>query len=441
MKHINKKMKNTLLNAMLVVLLLLLLVLMLLTWGNVLQQAGWNGMWSSSVAWFGDGGYVKRAGDAPAVYPTSIAMTDANGTLTGVVYSESTIGSCYEEVSPLLADALQQVDQFIPTSESTLCSALREDTVMMQYSTAVPMQLIRGWLSVQNAADLPDTAEMLLLTRSGELFVRSDSQTGALYMAQVSVDDTNWAEICQNAMGTAVQYAGLYPTDAYNGLYAESLIADTRAQYDILQVEIPDFSDPEDASNLQTLLEAFGYSAYAQYDMGEDGETQIFVENYSTLEISPTGKIQFQATAMTGGLSSYSKSDADSIDPLIVQVDFSQELLTSVLRAIGSTAGTMLQAVQTAADDTCVLQFSQVVNGIPLQTTDNQRFAQFKFQNGVLIAAELWLRTYAPSGEKLYIMPEKQAAASIQDGVLHQYQIAYLETDAGERVLPTACLQ
>ncbi len=441
MKHTKKKLKNTMLNAMLVVLLLLLLVLMLLTWGNVLQQAGWNGMWSSSVAWFGDGGYVKRAGDAPATYPTSIAMTDESGTLIGVVYNESTLGSFYVEIAPLMSGALQQVTQFIPTSEGALLSALQEETIVMQYSTAIPMRLLHGWLSAQNAADLPDTAEMLLLTRSGELFIRSDSEKGDLYMAQISIDDANWVTTSQNIMGTAVHYAGLQPSASYQGLYAESLITDAPTQYDVLQMEIPDFGDPEDSNDLQTLLQAFGYSAYAQYDIAEDGETQIFVENYSTLEISPTGKIQFQATAMTGGLSDDFKNDEDSIDSVIAQVDFSQELLTSVLRAVGSTAGTMLQAVQTVSEDTCVLQFSQVVNGIPVQTTENHQFAQFKFQNDVLISAELWICTYASSDEKLYIMPEKQAAASIQDGKLHQYQIAYMETDADGRVLPVACLQ
>lgn len=431
----SRSFRNFLKNFALVVLTINMLLLLVTDWSLILQRAGMTPAFWKILQGSWDGGYTQRAGDEPAAYPIRAGMTQEDGTLIGIRYHTANMSHFYETTAPLLRQALQNVPVFVLTESVELRQALQQDTLLLQYGTELPLQILGSWLESSNIPDSPQTASMFLLTKEGQLFLRS---AGQLYRAQTTVDTALWNEIRASVIGVPMQYAG--NTAAYTGLYPETLMLSEPQKCDILQTNLPDFGSHDAASSLQILLEAFDYSAYAKYDTEDAGATQVFVENYSTLRVSADGQVRFRATAMTGGLSAYQDGEDMSVNTTAAQIDFAQNVLGRAMRAVGTSSDTTLHAVQTLQDGTNIITFEQCVGGIPVQMTEGRSLARFAFQQGVLISADLWLRSYETTGETLYILPEKQTAATITDGREYEYAVVYTDDDSG-RVLASASLQ
>lgn len=442
MKKRQGSLKNHLKNLVLVLLTLLLALLVALNWGTGLgrDNAPADSFFAQVYALLpmGDGGYIQRAGDTPAAYPSGIAMTAGDG-LRGASYNETAEGSLYESVRPLWADALAGARSFEKAEEAALQEALRGDTLFLSYNSSLPLSLLAGWMGADPAHTDSRSVASLVLTRGGVLYVR-DGADGMLYrtVGGVKVDAGVWERVAAGVTAPPCSYAGTLDTQVYGALLPETLVPEGAAAYDVLQARMPAFGDPASGDSLQTLLGAFSYDPYVTNYSENDGATQVFVENYSALRVSQDGQVRFKANSLSGGLPAYQEGEVDAAGALAAQVDYAHEVLNAALGAVGSTIPAELESVRLDAESGAWnVQFNQTVGGLPVRRADGQPLARFTFQDGMLVAAELSLRDYVSTGEKLYVLPVAQAAAALDGASQYGYVVAYTDDGSG-RLLPAA---
>ncbi|MGE4548004.1 MAG: hypothetical protein AB7C89_00465 [Intestinibacillus sp.] len=431
-----KSFKNTLKNAALVVLTLLLAVLISLTWSTGLSRDDipLDSPFARLYALlpFADSGYVQRAGDTPAAYPSGIAMTAADG-LRGAFYNEAAEGGLYDMVRPLWAAALVEARGFESAAVDDLRAALSgEDTLLLSYNGSLPLSLLAGWMGADGSRVAEYDVNALVLTRSGMLFVR-DGSNGRLYRTQerMPVNEAVWEKTAEGVSAPLCAYAGTLEQSDYGSLLPETLVPSAPAAYDILQTRIPAFGDPSSGDSLQTLLGAFGYDPYVQSYTENDGTTQVFVENFSSLRVSREGVVNFKANSLNGALPVYQEGEAGRAEAIAAQIDYAHEVLSAALGAIGSVIPAELQSIQYDSEaGICNLEFAQAAGGVMIRRQDAP-LARFTFQGGVLVAAELSLRDYTPTGEKLFVLPVRQAAAALRQDGRRQYLVAYTDVGSG----------
>lgn len=435
MSRRKRSFQNICKNMTLVLLTALMAVLVALNWGTGLGRdnipAGTLLSDLYALLPVGDGGYVQRSGETPAAYPCSIAMT-VGGRLQGAAYHEMVEGTLYETVKPLWKEAMAAARNFEPADEAAFAEALRGKTLYLSYHTSLPLSLLAGWLGTEPARVDDRKVISLVLTGDGALYVR-DSADGAVYRAgaRARLEQGMWDKAAAGMTAPVCAYAGTLDPAFYGALLPETLVPEGAAAYDVLETRVPAFGDPASGDSLQSLLKAFSYEPYVQSYLENDGETQVFIENYSALRVSQDGTVRFKANSLTGGLAAYQEGESGPA-ALAAQIDYAHTLLNASLSAIGATVQAELQSAQYDREaGAWSLKFTQTVGGIPVRRTDGSAFAHFTYQDGVMIAAEIKLRDYVPTGEKLYVLPVRQAAAALTGAHTQQYILAYKDDGSG----------
>ena len=436
-----KTLKNSLKNAALVVLVLLLGALTLLAWDAGLLTGGVQGGLTplarlQTLLPTGDGGYAQRAGETPAAYPVRLAVSSAGG-LVGASYQEAYATPLYDTARPFFASALADAGSFGAAEESALTSALSGSVISAEYAGRVPLTLLGGWFGGKASAQADGlSVGSLVLTRDGALFVR-DSEDGALYRAETRVDTSAWDRAFEGLSAAPCDFAAALG-GAYARLYPETIVPREAQAFDICTARAPAYWEAGAAESLQQLLTAFGYDPSLQSYAEGDGDTQVFVDTESSLRVGRDGAVRYESAS--GGLSAYAAGAVEGADALAARVDFAQKLLTGALASLQATASPMLEGAATDAESgVCTLKFTQLVAGVPVRTPAEEPFAVLTFRDGLLVSAELHLRVYEPTGERLYALPPAQAAAASPKAPCG-YAVAYRE-DEDARLLPTAFLK
>lgn len=426
-----KMFKNTCKNIALVVLVLLMGVLTVLAW-SVGLLAGGNVAGMSPLTQFqallplGDGGYVRRASETAAAYPVRIAMSSDDG-LVGAVYQEALGAALYDTLRPILAEGLTHAEAFAETTDSTLQKALDGKTIVAEYAGKVPLSLLAGWFGGSVREENRSLhAGTLVLTHDGLLFLR-DGSDGTLYYAHTKLDTTVWDRVASVVSASACDYAGLLPQEDYRKLHPETLLLQEPQAFPIYTVRPANFRDAAPGESLQRLLSAFSYDPLQRAYEEDQGATQVFVGDASALRVSNDGTVRYKATSVSNGIYAYQDGEMQANNALAARVDFAQELLASALGAIGSSAPGMLQELRyDQISGNWLVTFTQTLGGVPVRPAANGVAARFEFSGGLLVSAELHLRVYTSTGEKLYVLPAKQAGAAANaagKGYVVAYQI------------------
>ena len=108
---------------------------------------------------------------------------------------------------------------------------------------------------------------------SGQLFVRTD--TGALYAAAADADESVLRAAQQGFRGLSCQFSG----EAY-AVYPETLLFDRETlSLPLLKAGSIDLFDPQSGTGLEDLLDAFGFTPYANYYSEQNDRVRVFVDD------------------------------------------------------------------------------------------------------------------------------------------------------------------
>lgn len=412
-------------NIALVLLTLLMAALTVLIW---FRSLSWEdipvdsriGQFYMRVAYGSASVFALRTEETPAAYPIEIAVR-AGDQMVGVQNDETGVDALYEQFREDIEQALSIKNVVLEEgSEEAFLEALAGDCIYFRYPNALPAGLLLQWLGGNETASLDLSISAFLISSEGKVWVRNDRNELRYYVK--SVDSSGWQEKIKDSVFQKCSFA-LQKQD----LLPETLLFETRRQaYSAMDISTPAYLENNGINSLQTVLEAFAYSASTGNYM--DGNTRIFVNNNSTLRVSSDGTIRFHATSLEGGIEAYRENEASPEGEQILRIAAAQSVLEQIQKSY-TTEGTfyLYSVYHDAATDRYQLQFRYLCNGVPVMG-DAGRCAVFEFKENTMVSAEITVRTFAANEQLVYLVPCAQLLQMANDGD-RMISIGYFEKD------------
>lgn len=406
MRGAQRSVRNTAKNVSLIVLVVLLLALCVANWLtglNIAQMPSDNWLRRAHDHLFGGAvGYELRSSGVATADPAQIALT-VDGQLHGVQYDVTEIDAALTAVRSLWAQVLSG-SELAPTTEEELNAALSAgDCAELRYHGAIPLGTIAGWMGGSWKDGRDTDVEALVYAAGAErLFVRASD--GTLYAAAATADNGTLANAQDAFRGQPCQFSG----EAY-AVYPETLLFDSETlSLPLLNTEQIDLFSTQSGTGLEDLLEAFGFTAYANFYTEQNDQVRVFIDNVSTLRVHTTGLLQYAAAAENATVRAYDEGEVSGQSALDAQMDCARLILDAALRVGETDTHASLYTVKQERDQT-TLVFLQMYGGVPVLGEND--FATFTFEGGALVSATIRLQRFAAQDTSRIILPARQAAA------------------------------
>lgn len=428
MRGAQRSVKNTAKNVSLIVLVMLLLTLCAANWLtglNVAQMPADSLLRRAHDHLFGGAvGYELRSSGVAAAEPVQLALT-VDGQLYGVQYNVTEIDAAVAAMRDLWAQVLTG-SELVPAAPEELNAALRAgDCAELRYHGAIPLGAIAGWMGGVWEDGSETYVETLLYAAGTErLFVRTAD--GALYAAPAKADKSV-LESAQDAFrGLPCKFSG----EAY-AVYPETLLFESEAlSLPLLGTQPLNLFSTRSGTGLEELLQAFGFTAYADFYAEQNEQVRVFVDNVSTLRVGAAGLLQYASSAENTTVRAFEEGEVSGQSALDAQMDCARLILDAALR-VGetNTHASLYAAVQEEGQTTLV--FSQMYGGVPVLGEND--FATFTFEGGALVSATVRLQRFAAQDTSRIVLPARQAAAGAM-GEACGLMVAYRAREDGAYV-------
>lgn len=428
MRGAQRSVKNTAKNVSLIVLVMLLLTLCAANWLtglNVAQMPADSLLRRAHDHLFGGAvGYELRSSGVAAAEPVQLALT-VDGQLYGVQYNVTEIDAAVAAMRDLWAQVLTG-SELVPAAPEELNAALRAgDCAELRYHGAIPLGAIAGWMGGVWEDGSETYVETLLYAAGTErLFVRTAD--GALYAAPAKADKSV-LESAQDAFrGLPCKFSG----EAY-AVYPETLLFESEAlSLPLLGTQPLNLFSTRSGTGLEELLQAFGFTAYADFYAEQNDQVRVFVDNVSTLRVGAAGLLQYASSAENTTVRAFEEGEVSGQSALDAQMDCARLILDAALR-VGetNTHASLYAAVQEEGQTTLV--FSQMYGGVPVLGEND--FATFTFEGGALVSATVRLQRFAAQDTSRIVLPARQAAAGAM-GEACGLMVAYRAREDGAYV-------
>lgn len=405
--------KETMKSFLLLGLVLSMAVMAAYSWSYGINSV--NGLYAALEGYLGiDTTADVAAYSSPAAYPVKAMVRGTDG-LYCAQFNENGVGAVYEKTQQLWGRALSSVQTVKRATEEEYRAALTSPMLFFEYDGSVPLGLIAGWMGGSFPDNSLRAGGMLLSFQNGAYqFYLRDAATGALYSAPVRVGDAEFAAAVAGYAKNA-RLAVEMPS-IYSSFLPETPAPEAPSSYEVLlSGKGPDFENGGVAS-MQSILEIFGYNAYTSEPRRyTENEVDVFVENYSTLRVNrESGSVRFSTTDLSSGIEIYKEGTLSGVNADMERVDKARLMMEQAAKALGvSSQAALSNWYYQAETGNYTAVFTARYGGTPV---DDGLFARFDFHGNVLVSAELNLKQYTPTGERLYILPETQVAATVEGG-------------------------
>lgn len=427
-----QKLKNRFKNGVLAGLTILLVMLTALGWVGDMSLAdlpadSWLGRLYISLSYGEAGGFELRLGEIAAALPAECAVHGEQGEMTGAQYSESAVRAFLGAYGQSLGTALATAGELRQGAEADFRLALKEPGIFLRYDSALPLSLITHWLggNPPDRSGVDPAVQALFVGTDAKLWVRAAD--GTLYRTELGVapDTTPRTELS----GTACTFAAQTMPDQ-SAVLPETLLFSQTLELPVIASTAPSFGTEDTTASLALLLEAFQYDPYVRNYPDESTGRRVFVATQSTLRVGSDGSVLFRANTEEGGLEAYLENEVDSQTPLLYQVDYARSLLETVFQSFSPGATCFFDRSETDdSSQTTQLIFRYLVNGVPVEGEAGIA-AVLEYQENILMAAELHLRTFETAGTVRTLMPSTVAAAAAT-GEPHSLAVGYFAEGTG----------
>lgn len=389
-----------------------------LLWSQVLTRDSipWSGLRARVTA---SAQNATETDNEAAALPTQFAVRGADG-MYGIQYNTDGLRTAYEETADIWAQALANAAQPVPADTADYRAALQQQLILMEYDGSVPLDIIAGWLDCTLEEDLADIrVGTAALCRTGSRFTLylRDSASDSLYCAQTEIE----AEAFDAAAQQFEPNGCVLAADEDNTAVSPDLLYFRESgTFDILSF------GAYDGSGIDVLLEAFGMDAAAAQDGSyttEDG-VQVYVSGANTMRMLRDGSIQYDGSGVRLSVS-------HGHDRLMQCVQTGYDLTTETLGALDSGALPALTNAYFDDSGRYIAVYGLQVNGVPVDNAVTGYFARYEFEGDTMVHANLALRTCQTTGETIAVMPERQAAASLDAQVDAVLSLRYVDSAKG----------
>lgn len=330
--------------------------------------------------------------------PIRFAARNEEG-LYGVEYHADSLKNAYETTAAVWAEALEQAQQPFAAGMDNYRSALTQQLLMMEYDGHVPIDIVAGWLGCRADHLQGGTLGTIVLCREKNDQFRLYFRNGQnIRCADTTVNAEDFNAAAQQFKPNGCQLAA----EEGEAVVPDLLYGTEEAVFDVMS-----FSAYHGSQGMDGLLKAFGMDAdVAQQKAYEtDDGIMVYVSGANTVRIASDGSMEYRGTGV-------SVKAAQGHDRLMQYVQTAYRLTGEAMEAMDSGAvPALLRTKNDEETGTYIVDYGMQINSVPVDYAAGY-FARYRFENGTLTQAKLYLRTCQSTGESIAVMPVRQVAAS-----------------------------
>ncbi|MGM9662282.1 MAG: hypothetical protein ACI3WR_04220 [Oscillospiraceae bacterium] len=332
-------------------------------------------------------------------WPVTLAVFDAYGDRRCQFLS--TGDSAFTAVEGLLEDALCEYPAAEPSSYEAFRQALALPGVYVSFPSAIPFSLFSERLGLPSESDA--LLRRLLLTAEEGALILYYSDGEQYFRCATALPAAELTATAEGLGGEACLFA--FEQEEYAALDPLTVLSSSLPQYAVLTAR-----SREELLESDELLTFFGFSAHTTSRYTEASGTEVVVESPRSLRIAPDGRITYSGSASYAPAGFSLSGQAEPSLPELV--DGAYALLSHLLGDGAGEARLYLSSVSyDAGENSCLLSFSYMANGLPLASSDGRAAAELHITGGTVTQLSLLCRSYAVSDSASLLLPLRQAAA------------------------------
>ena len=324
----------------------------------------------------------------------------------GVQYSEADTADLFQQAYTILVEALSSANQLKEVTEAEWRQALSAAPgLYFDWQGEVPLEVLDGWLSVENPMLTGSVRRMVLAAREGRVFLcYFDEMAGGYYAcASDVVSASRLEEVVETLRDNGARFA--FETEEYSGLEPCTLV----------------------------LGEPLSPAVYASVDplggsqslSGLQGE-QVIRSRNDTLRIGADGTVTYEPAAE--GSDRYLLSGGGVYEA----VEGCRDLAQQAVDAVGGEERLFLMSARETGQGGWEIQFGYSLDGVQVRLGEDGWAARFTVEQGQITGFQLRMRCYTDTGTTTVVLPERQAMAAME-AKGHENEellLVYLDTGA-----------
>lgn len=384
---------------------------------------GWTGSFASAAP----SDEEAHISFSPAARPTRIAVMGGAGRC-GVQYDTAAVDALFEQTGTLLGEALGSAGEARAVQESRWRRALEGEGIYFDFTGAVPLSALSGWLREgERNALLSGDARRLLLAPGDD---------GAVWLYYQDGWDKDSFYARPTALQTQAHLSPVTGSIAPNG--AKFAFEDARLQacgpYTLV-TSGPDRAPVYEAASplaaggeaLDATLSALSFSGALMANYSAD-EGTVYRRGEDALLLTPDGSLSFHG----GGNHLYPVASEEAEPTLAEMIEATRKLCAAVLEPLCGGARIYLTSASQEGTE-ATITYSYSLNGAAVWLGEEGWCAQFQLLDGEVSGFTLHIRRYTALEEQTPLLPAVQAAAAMEAEDAAGGELLLLYRDTGER--------
>lgn len=337
---------------------------------------------------------------AAAPIPIQMAVNTGQG-LYGVQYDQGAADTLFDQVSPLLGDALATAGQPETISLSQWRGRLTGGRcIYFDFSAPVPLSALEAWLKGETEnLSLADSARWILLAEEGDGTISlCYGEEDGYYRCDTALDASlHLSPIVDGVTPNGAFFA--FEDDVLGEIVQPyTLFADSEIRAVVYNSTTPTVLS--DDAQAEALLDALSFGSQNRAVVPEG---VLYVDGEDTLRLSGSGRVVYD----DAGGERYPAGEG-----LAGAVEASWALASAALGSVcGDAELHMLSAREEGGG--YIVTFGYVLNGSTVHLYDGGWAASFLVKEGVIREFTLYLRTYTATSQQVLLLPADKAAAAL----------------------------
>jgi len=331
--------------------------------------------------------------------PMAAVVCLPEGGRFGAAYHAETVNAMFYRFSAELGEALGSAGTPTEMTETDFYEAcLGGCGVYLRFFCPQPLTLLAAWLGTEISSPAEnDQAELLFLRMAEsdvELCYRNEA--GTYYRCTTAVGTEGLRSRMAEYSPNGISFA--FENRLFSGSDGCMPVMEEMEERPTLKVSVPLPAGEE----LNALLQAMGMNSFVASDYSEADGTVVFVDEESTLRLSPTGSMYYRRSVLPARSEPQTLTDAVSIAWQVAEGSIGKSCGDAVLIFSGLE--------YTEAQNTVTVLLDYAVEGIPVRLAEGHA-AEIVLRGKEIVSARLMFRRCALTEETALLLPFLQANA------------------------------
>lgn len=360
--------------------------------------------------------------NAAEIVPFAITYRNEKGRF-GAAYHGESVNRLYQKTVAILREALSTVSSAGACTQAEWLDAIRKNGILYDFEGVVPLAALAMQTSAENADRLTAFGRYFLF--AADFLYIKDPNTGECVKLQHGL---NTAELRRVMDGMSAAKCSLALEAGNKNIAAETLLFDDAISAFAVNGYNPVsfFSEEQ----MLSLLKVFGmnYNTCGKYT--EQDGTQVFIEDLNVLKIAPDGYITYtneHGDDEQGGIIIASTGDVPTQTEVL---QTASGMIARLSYLAGGNGATYMQNVSRQMESASWgLRFGWSFGGIPIDRQKTGYSAEIAVTGKRITSVGFYMRSYESAGSVISVVPQKLAAAAVEEGAQGALELRY--TDGG----------